>query len=76
MADMGQPREDAPQAFLSYARLDDEYLEDGISWLREALEKAVRAMTGRPFQIFQDVKDIQLGDRWSKKLDQALLSQF
>lgn len=74
MADMGQSREDAPQAFLSYTRFDDEYLEGGISWLRDALEKAIRARTGRPFQIFQDVEDIQLGDRWTKKLDQALES--
>ncbi|MEM9628987.1 MAG: SUMF1/EgtB/PvdO family nonheme iron enzyme [Pseudomonadota bacterium] len=63
---------DKPHAFLSYTRFDDDYLEGGITWLREALEKAVQARTGEPFQIFQDVEDIQLGDRWEKKLDQAL----
>lgn len=57
---------------MSYTRLDDDYLEGGITWLRGALEKAVRVRTGFPFQIFQDVEDIQLGDRWSKKLDQAI----
>ncbi|MDH3662902.1 MAG: toll/interleukin-1 receptor domain-containing protein [Alphaproteobacteria bacterium] len=63
---------DKPHAFLSYTRFDDDYLEMGITWLRDALEKAVRARTGVPFQIFQDVEDIELGDRWEKKLDQAL----
>jgi hypothetical protein len=63
---------DKPHAFLSYTRSDDIWLEGGISWLREDLEKAVQAYAGSPFQIFQDVEDIQPGDRWSNKLDQAL----
>lgn len=66
---------DKPHAFLSYTRADDDdYFKGGISWLREELEKLVRGHTGYPFQIFQDVEDIQPGDRWANKLDQALES--
>ncbi|MEM7044487.1 MAG: SUMF1/EgtB/PvdO family nonheme iron enzyme [Pseudomonadota bacterium] len=63
---------DKPHAFLSYTRSDDDYLEGGITWLHKALEKAVHARTGKPFQIFQDVEDIQVSDRWGEKLNQAL----
>jgi F-box protein 11 len=63
---------DKPHAFLSYTRSDDNYFNGGISWLRGRLEQAVQARTGAPFQIFQDVEHIDYGDRWEKKLDQAL----
>jgi hypothetical protein len=63
---------DKPHAFLSYTRFDDKFTNGGISWLRQKLEEAVQARTGKPFQIFQDVEDIEYGDRWEKKLDQAL----
>lgn len=61
-----------PHAFLSYTRADDECLNDGITWLKDNLEKTVRAFTGNEFRIFQDVDDIQIGENWPKKLDQAL----
>ena len=61
-----------PQAFLSYTRFDDRFLKGGISNLRERLELAVQARTGKPFNIFQDVDDIKPSDAWRKKLDQAI----
>ena len=61
-----------PQAFLSYTRSDDRFLTGGISSLREALELAVQARTGKPFKIFQDVEEIRPGDAWRKKLDRAI----
>lgn len=61
-----------PHAFLSYTRFDDRFLDGGISALREALEQAVQARTGKPFRIFQDVDDIKPGDAWLTKLNQAI----
>ena len=61
-----------PHAFLSYTRFDDKFLNGGISALRKALELAVQARTGKPFNIFQDVDDIAPGDAWRKKLDRAI----
>ncbi len=61
-----------PHAFLSYTRFDDNFLNGGISALREALELAVQARTGKKFNIFQDVDDIKPGDAWRKKLDRAI----
>ena len=61
-----------PHAFLSYTRFDDDYLDGGISALRKELERAVRARTGAPFNIFQDVEDINLGEAWRQKLDRAI----
>jgi formylglycine-generating enzyme required for sulfatase activity len=61
-----------PHAFLSYTRFDDNFLNGGISALREALELAVQARTARKFNIFQDVDDIKPGDAWRKKLDRAI----
>jgi formylglycine-generating enzyme required for sulfatase activity len=59
-----------PDAFLSYTRFDDR--RSDISAFREALSEAVREVTGEPFGIFQDVDDIEIGKRWSHKLDDVL----
>jgi formylglycine-generating enzyme required for sulfatase activity len=59
-----------PDAFLSYTRFDDR--RGDISAFREHLEDAVREVTGEPFEIFQDVDDIEIGERWSDKLDEIL----
>ncbi len=61
-----------PDAFLSYTRFDDRHHGGAISEFRARLESAVRAVTGQPFDIFQDVDDISVGERWSDKLDQML----
>lgn len=64
-------------AFLSYARLDDEY-EDGMATkFKKRLEAAVRQWTGKPdFQIFQDTKDIRWGQQWRQRIEQALGEVF
>jgi formylglycine-generating enzyme required for sulfatase activity len=64
--------EKPPDAFLSYTRFDDEYHGGAISAFRAALSQAVRAMTARTFEIFQDVDGIGLGENWRKRLDIAL----
>jgi hypothetical protein len=59
-----------PDAFLSYTRFDDR--RGDISAFRDHLSDAVRELTGERFEIFQDVDDIDVGERWSQKLDQML----
>jgi len=61
-----------PDAFLSYTRSDDAYTGGQITLFREYLERAVCALTGRPFVIFQDVDGIGLGEHWPDKLDLTL----
>ena len=61
-----------PDAFLSYTRFDDEYHGGAISAFRDELSRAVRAMTAKPLDIFQDVDGIGLGENWRKRLNTAL----
>ncbi len=64
-------------AFLSYARLDDEYEDGAVSGFRARLEAAVRQYTGqREFQIYQDTRDIRWGQQWKEALEQALEDVF
>lgn len=60
------------QAFLSYAHADDDYLSGGITWLREELQRALRAITGEPSEIFQDVDGIAFGEHWPSRIEEAL----
>lgn len=62
----------SPQAFLSYAHIDDEFLGGRISFLRDQLERAIRVFSGRSFQIFQDKDGIAFGQHWPKRLEEAL----
>ena len=61
-----------PDAFLSYTRFDDQHEGGAISEFRNRLASAVRAVTGEPFEIFQDVDGIGLGQHWPSKLDELL----
>ncbi len=61
-----------PDAFLSYTRFDDQHDGGAISEFCRRLASAVRAVTGVPFEIFQDVDDIDVGERWSGKLERIL----
>jgi hypothetical protein len=61
-----------PDAFLSYTRFDDQRERGRISQLRRELADEVRAVTGEPFEIFQDVEGIGIGEHWPGKLGQML----
>jgi branched-chain amino acid transport system substrate-binding protein len=61
-----------PDAFLSYARFDDRHDGGAISEFCRRLASAVQAVTGAPFNIFQDVEGIGIGEHWPGKLDQML----
>jgi CheY-like chemotaxis protein len=64
---------DPPEAFLSYTRLDDEYFGGAITSLRRLLELGVQVVTGdRTFNIFQDVDGIEFGQKWKKRLTEAI----
>jgi CheY-like chemotaxis protein len=64
---------DQPDAFLSYTRLDDEFFGGAITSLRRLLELGVQVVTGdRTFSIFQDVDGIEFGQKWQKRLDEAI----
>jgi hypothetical protein len=66
--------DDEYQAFLSYSHADDAFLEGAISWLRQELQRASKAVTGREFKIFQDRDGIAFGEDWQERLDKALES--
>jgi hypothetical protein len=61
-----------PDAFLSYTRFDDHNDGGAISEFCRRLANAVRAVTGVPFEIFQDVEGIGVGEHWPGKLDRML----
>jgi len=64
---------DRPEAFLSYTRLDDKFFGGAITSLRELLELGVQVVTGdQTFTIFQDVDGIELGQKWQRRLDEAI----
>ncbi|WNG93796.1 toll/interleukin-1 receptor domain-containing protein [Mycobacterium sp. ITM-2016-00318] len=59
---------------MSYTRLDDEFFGGSITALRGLIELGVKVVTGdRNFSIFQDVDGIELGQKWQKRLDGAIL---
>lgn len=58
--------------FLSYARFDDRHERGRLSLLRERLSGEVQIQTGQPFPIFQDQHDLQWGDPWQARLQQAI----
>ncbi len=61
-----------PDAFLSYTRFDNDFAGGAISTFRDQLAAHVRALTAKPFHIFQDVDGIGLGEHWPTKLDDML----
>jgi len=61
---------DKPDAFLSYTRFDDRHGK--ISEFREWLSEAVEEVSGVPFNIFQDIEGIGLGEKWQSVLDEML----
>ena len=64
-------------AFLSYARLDDEFEDGRVTAFRERLENGVRQWTGqRDLRIFQDTRNIQWGMQWREAIKTALEDVF
>ena len=62
-----------PLAFLSYTRKDDEFFGRYITAFRKALENAVHVVSGdERFRVFQDVEGIVIGEKWQKKLAEAI----
>ena len=61
-----------PTAFLSYARFNDQHDVDALSNLSAKLEGEIRTVTGDSFKIFQDRRDIQVGQNWLERINQAL----
>ena len=59
-----------PAAFLSYAHSDNKY--GHLTSLRERLSYEVEIQTGAEFPIFQDRKDIQWGENWRQRIENAL----
>jgi hypothetical protein len=58
--------------FFSYTRFDDTHHRRLLSGIRQYLETEVRALTAMSFQLFQDIEDVQPGDRWAEELARAL----
>jgi formylglycine-generating enzyme required for sulfatase activity len=61
-----------PDAFLSYTRFDNRHDGGAISEFCRRLASAVQAVTGAPFEIFQDVEGIGIGEHWPGMLDRML----
>ncbi len=61
-----------PSAFMSYAHFDDEYHHGKLTALQMRLSNAVRALTGRRFDIFQDRKSIAWGQAWQERIEGSL----
>lgn len=57
--------------FWSYARLDDQD-NAKLSWLRGRLEEELYALSGHRHALFQDQKDIAIGQDWDGRLHQGL----
>ena len=58
------------RAFLSYTRFDDR--RGRITDFCRELSEAVEEISGEPFEIFQDVEGIGIGEHWPDKLDDML----
>jgi hypothetical protein len=63
---------DKPVAFMSYARFNDLHDDGQLSLFRDRLAAEVRAQTGLEFVIFQDRTDIEWGQNWRQRIDEAL----
>jgi F-box protein 11 len=61
-----------PLAFLSYVNLDDKRANGNITEFRERLSHEVSLLIGEAFDIFQDKKDIALGQPWEERINDSL----
>ena len=60
------------EAFLSYARVDDERDNGRITALRRDLSDEVAMRMGVDFPIFQDLDDIFAGQRWKNRIHSVI----
>ena len=59
--------------FFSYARSDDAYSNNLLSYIRKRLEDEIRYRSGNEgYEVFQDTDDIALGESWREALGRAL----
>jgi hypothetical protein len=61
-----------PDALMSYTRFDDQHHQAYLTTFREHLSGEVQAHTGKPFHIFQDIEDIEWGQQFEQRIDEAL----
>jgi HEAT repeat protein len=62
--------ESAPVAFMSYAVSDDG--DRRITKFRERLLTELQAQMGKNVSIFQSAEDIEVGERWRRRLEEGL----
>lgn len=67
---MSRKKRNSPAAFMSYVREDDK--NGRLSEFRERLEDEIRMQLGEPFPIFQDRTDIQWGENWKVRIEDAV----
>lgn len=58
----------SPKGFWSYARGDDEHLDQRLTALRQRIAGEISLVLGQDITMFQDVHDIRTGDDWAEKL--------
>jgi len=57
---------------MSYARFNDRHDDGQLTAFRERLAAEIQVQTGEEFLIFQDRADIEWGQNWQHRIDQAL----
>lgn len=57
-----------PKGFWSYARDDDEHLDNVLTRLRGRIAGEISMLLGQEIGMFQDIYDIRTGDDWEDKL--------
>src|SRR5262249_9885534 len=63
-----------PAAFLSYARFEDPKEQERITKLCELLTYEVHSVGKESFRIFQDTRDIRVGQQWKKRVEDTINS--
>lgn len=67
---MTRKKRTTPAAFMSYVREDDR--SGRLSEFRERLEDEIRMQLGEYFTLFQDRNDIQWGQNWKTRIENAI----
>jgi F-box protein 11 len=69
---MSQQHDQQYDALMSYTRFDDQHHQQYLTTFCERLSGEVQAHTGKPFRIFQDIKDIGWGQPFEQRINTAL----